>query len=57
MGRELAALGSGVFVATSGAVMAHHSFATFDQENPIELDGVPCRSSNHQSALVHPVGG
>ena len=46
MGRELAALlGSGVLLATSGAVMAHHSFAMFDQENPIELT-VPCRSSN-----------
>lgn len=40
MGRELAALlGSGVLLATSGAVMAHHSFAMFDQENPIELTG------------------
>jgi hypothetical protein len=26
-------------VATSGAVLAHHSFAMFDQENPIELAG------------------
>lgn len=40
MGRELAALlGSGVLLATSGAVMAHHSFAMFDQENPIDLTG------------------
>ena len=46
MGRELAALlGSGVLLATSGAVMAHHSFAMFDQDNPIELT-VSCRSSN-----------
>jgi len=29
----------GAFVATSGAVMAHHSFAMFDQENPIDLVG------------------
>lgn len=30
---------SGVFVLTSGVAMAHHSFAMFDQENPIELEG------------------
>ena len=37
---QLAALlASGVFVATSGAVMAHHSFAMFDQEHPIEVVG------------------
>ena len=30
---------SGALVAGSGAVMAHHSFAMFDQENPIELAG------------------
>ena len=33
-------LASGAFVATSGAVLAHHSFAMFDQENPIELEGL-----------------
>jgi hypothetical protein len=27
-------------VATSGAVMAHHSFAMFDQQNPVELKGI-----------------
>jgi Family of unknown function (DUF6152) len=26
-------------VATSGAVLAHHSFAMFDQEHPIQLTG------------------
>jgi len=40
MKRHLALfLASGAFVATSGAVMAHHSFAMFDQEHPIELVG------------------
>src|SRR6516165_3017263 len=34
MRRQLAA-----FVASSGTPMAHHSFAMFDQENPIELEG------------------
>ena len=40
MRRQLAVLASCAFVATSGAVSAHHSFAMFDQENPIELEGV-----------------
>ena len=40
MRRQLAVLASWAFVATSGAVLAHHSFAMFDQENPIELEGV-----------------
>jgi Family of unknown function (DUF6152) len=40
MRRPLAALVSCAFVATSGAVSAHHSFAMFDQENPVELEGV-----------------
>lgn len=30
----------GAFIATSGAALAHHSFAMFDQENPIELEGI-----------------
>ena len=40
MRRQLTAVVSFAFVAASGAVLAHHSFAMFDQENPIELDGV-----------------
>jgi len=41
MRRQLTALlASGALIATSGAVLAHHSFAMFDQENPAELDGV-----------------
>jgi hypothetical protein len=33
-------LASGALVLTSGAVMAHHSFAMFDQEHPMEVNGV-----------------
>ena len=40
MQRLIAALMSCAFVATSSAALAHHSFAMFDQENPIELEGV-----------------
>jgi hypothetical protein len=40
MRRQLTAVVSFAFVATNGAVLAHHSFAMFDQENPIELEGV-----------------
>jgi Family of unknown function (DUF6152) len=41
MRRELATLlASGMLVATNSAGMAHHSFAMFDQENPVELEGV-----------------
>ena len=40
MRRQLSALAGCAFVATSGAALAHHSFAMFDQENPIELQGV-----------------
>ncbi len=37
---RLAGLVAGAaLIATSGAVMAHHSFAMFDQEHPIELVG------------------
>jgi hypothetical protein len=40
MKRQLAlVLLSGALVATSGAVMAHHSFAMFNQQQPIELVG------------------
>jgi hypothetical protein len=41
MRRQLAAvLVSGALIAAGGAAMAHHSFAMFDQENPIELEGL-----------------
>ena len=40
MTRKMAAfLAGGAFLASSGAVLAHHSFAMFDQEHPIELVG------------------
>jgi len=40
MRRHLVALlASGALVATSGGAIAHHSFAMFDKENPIELEG------------------
>ena len=46
MRRQLTAVVSFAFVATSGAVLAHHSFAMFDQENPIELrTGMLCSHS------------
>ena len=34
-----ALLVGGSVVATSGAVLAHHSFAMFDMEHPIEISG------------------
>ena len=41
MRRQLAALlASSLLVTANNTVMAHHSFAMFDQENPIELEGV-----------------
>jgi hypothetical protein len=40
MKRHLIALTAGAaFVAASGAALAHHSFAMFDQEHPMELQG------------------
>lgn len=40
MGRKLTAfLVAGGLVALGGAAIAHHSFAMFDQENPIDLAG------------------
>src|SRR2546430_12495718 len=41
MGRKLTALVvAGGLMALGGAAIAHHSFAMFDQENPIELTGI-----------------
>ena len=31
---------SGALTVTGGAALAHHSFAMFDQENAVELEGV-----------------
>jgi hypothetical protein len=40
MGRKFTAfLVAGGLMALGGAAIAHHSFAMFDQENPIELAG------------------
>jgi hypothetical protein len=40
MGRLLTALlVSGALVAFGGSVLAHHSFAMFDTDNPLELEG------------------
>ena len=40
MPRKLAGfLVSGAFVLASGAALGHHSFAMFDQQNLIELEG------------------
>ena len=40
MGRKLTALVvAGGLMALGGAAIAHHSFAMFDQENPLELAG------------------
>ena len=40
MGRQLAALlVAGGLMACGGSVLAHHSFAMFDQEHPVELAG------------------
>src|SRR5262249_56662837 len=36
---KIAVLASMALVATSGVVMAHHSFAMFDTEHPMELKG------------------
>jgi hypothetical protein len=40
MRRHLAAMMCVVSTATGGAALAHHSFAMFDQENPLELEGI-----------------
>jgi hypothetical protein len=60
MKRQLAALlASGAFIASSGTPMAHHSFAMFDQENPIELVGTvqEFKYTNPHSYLLLEVKG
>jgi hypothetical protein len=37
---QLALVACVSLIAASGAVMAHHSFAMFDQDNPVVLEGV-----------------
>ena len=60
MRRQLAAMiVSGAFVAAGNAALAHHSFAMFDQENPIELEGVvhEFKYTNPHSYLLLEVKG
>jgi hypothetical protein len=40
MGRQLALLLTAALLALSRPALAHHSFAMFDQDNPIDLEGV-----------------
>jgi hypothetical protein len=40
MRRQLAALSAGVALVMASGAAAHHSFAMFDQDNPIELAGI-----------------
>ena len=40
-------------IAMTGVVAAHHSFAMFDQEHPIEVDEVVEGFANIEAALVH----
>ena len=37
---QLAMVASGLLIAASGPAVAHHSFAMFDQDNAVVLDGV-----------------
>jgi Family of unknown function (DUF6152) len=38
--QPLAVLAGAAFMVTSGVTMAHHSFAMFDKDNPIDLEGI-----------------
>jgi len=41
MKRQIAAvLFAGAFVAATGAAVPHHSFAMFDSEHPMDMDGI-----------------
>jgi len=59
MRRKILAFFSGAFAVASGAAVAHHSFAMFDQANPIELDGVvqEFKYTNPHSYLLLEVKG
>src|SRR6516162_11452074 len=52
-------LAAAVLVGSSSAALAHHSFAMFDQENPIELDGTvqEFKYTNPHSYLLVEVKG
>jgi hypothetical protein len=55
----IALLASGVLVVASSAARAHHSFAMFDQANPIELEGIvqEFKYTNPHSYLLLEVKG
>jgi hypothetical protein len=57
--RMIALLAGGVIFAASDAVLAHHSFAMFDQANPIELEGIvqEFKYTNPHSYLLLEVKG
>ncbi len=60
MKRQLATfVASAAFIASGGAAMAHHSFAMFDQEHPIELVGTvqEFKYTNPHSYLLLEVKG
>lgn len=60
MRRQLAALVvSGALVTAGNAAMAHHSFAMFNQQDPIELEGVvqEFKYTNPHSYLLLEVKG
>ena len=49
-----------VAICASGVALAHHSFAMFDQENPVELEGVVQEfkfTSPHSYILLEVKGG
>src|SRR5471032_2327066 len=56
MGRRWVGLLVGGLFAASGAALAHHSMAMFDQQHPVELDGVVADFrfvSPHTFILLH----
>jgi hypothetical protein len=40
MKRRLALAACALLIVASGTAVAHHSFAMFDQQHPVELEGV-----------------
>jgi hypothetical protein len=60
MQRRMLAFSAGAFLVTaSGVATAHHSFAMFDQANPIELEGIvqEFKYTNPHSYLLLQVKG
>jgi len=56
---SVALLAVAALVGSTSAPLAHHSFAMFDQENPIELDGIvqEFKYTNPHSYLLLEVRG